>query len=293
MNGILIVNKEKDYTSRDIVDIIGKKFKTKKVGHTGTLDPMATGVLVICINEATKLVEILQADDKEYIAEITLGYDTDTLDITGNILKEEDVTVSKDSIIQALTKMKGFYEQEVPIYSAIKINGKKLYEYARNNIQIDLPKRTVEIKEIELISDIKYENNKTIFSIRCCVSSGCYIRSLAKDIASKLNTIGVMSSLTRTREGIFMLDDAYTLSDVEDNNYKIVDIAKTLFNYKNIIADDNLKIKIQNGALIKNIYNEDIILFLDKNDNMLALYKKYDKDETMMKPWKMFKGGEK
>lgn len=293
MNGILIVNKEKDYTSRDIVNIIGKKFKTKKVGHTGTLDPMATGVLVICINEATKLVEILQADDKEYIAEITLGYDTDTLDITGNILKEEDVTVSKDSIIQALTKMKGFYEQEVPIYSAVKINGKKLYEYARNNIQIDLPKRTVEIKEIELISDIKYENKKTIFSIRCVVSSGCYIRSLAKDIASKLNTIGVMSSLTRTREGIFMLDDAYTLSDVEDNNYKIVDIAKTLFNYKNIIVDDNLKIKIKNGALIKNIYNEDIILFLDKNDNMLALYKKYDKDETMMKPWKMFKGGEK
>lgn len=293
MNGILIVNKAKDYTSRDIVNIIGKKFKTKKVGHTGTLDPMATGVLVICINEATKLVEILQADDKEYIAEITLGYDTDTLDITGNILKEEDVIVSKDNIIQALTKMKGFYKQEVPIYSAIKINGKKLYEYARNNIQIELPKRTVEIKEIELISDIKYENNKTIFSIRCVVSSGCYIRSLAKDIASKLNTIGVMSSLNRTREGIFMLGDAYTLSDIEDENYKLVNIDKTLFNYKNIIVDDNLKIKIQNGALIKNIYNEDIILFLDKNDNMLALYKKYDKDETMMKPWKMFKGGEK
>ena len=151
MNGILIVNKEKNYTSRDIVNIVGRKFNTRKVGHTGTLDPMATGVLVICINSATKMVELLQADDKEYIAEITLGIDTDTLDITGNIIEEKNTIISKEKVTEAIKSMKGFYEQVVPIYSAVKINGKKLYEYARNNENIELPKRKIEIKEIELI----------------------------------------------------------------------------------------------------------------------------------------------
>lgn len=291
MDGILIIYKEENYTSRDIVNIIGKKFATKKVGHTGTLDPMATGVLVICINKATKLVEILQADDKEYIAEITLGYDTDTLDITGRVLSNENVFRTKEEILEALKEMKGFYNQEVPIYSAIKINGKKLYEYARNNINIELPKRNIEIKEIELIDEIKYENNKTIFSIRCVVSSGCYIRSLAKDIASKLNTIGVMSKLNRTREGIFKLENAYSLKDVENDNFKLILLNKDLFNYKKIVVDEKMKEKIQNGSLIKNVYDENIVLFLDQNDNLLALYKKYDKNETLLKPWKMFKGG--
>ena len=291
MDGLLIVDKEKGYTSRDIVNIIGKKFNTKKVGHTGTLDPMATGVLVLCINNATKLVEIFQADDKEYIAEITLGYDTDTLDITGKILKEENVHIEKERIIETLKNMKGFYEQEVPIYSAVKINGKKLYEYARNNISVELPKRKIEIKELELISEIKYENNKTIFSIRCVVSSGCYIRSLAKDIANKLNTIGVMSNLNRTREGIFKIENAYNLENIENDDYNIIELNKDLFNYKKIIVKGNLKEKIQNGSLIQNTYKEDIILFIDENDNLIALYKKYDKDKTLLKPWKMFKGG--
>lgn len=293
MNGILVVNKEKNYTSRDIVNIISKKFNTKKVGHTGTLDPMATGVLVICINEATKIVELLQADDKDYIAEITLGLDTDTLDITGNILKEENVNINKEEIEKAINSMKGFYEQEVPIYSAIKINGKKLYEYARNNENIDLPKRIVEIKNIELINDVKHINNKTIFSIKCSVSSGCYIRSLAKDIAKKLNTIGVMSNLNRTREGIFNIENSYTLSDIEKNNYKIIELNKDLFMYKKIILKNNdiLLHKIKNGSLIKNIYNEEVILFIDEQDKLIALYKKYNKDNSLLKPWKMFKGG--
>lgn len=291
MNGLLIINKEKNYTSRDVVNIIGKKFKTKKVGHTGTLDPMATGVLVLCLNNATKLVEIFQADEKEYIAEITLGYDTDTLDITGQILKEENICIKKEKIIEVLESMKGFYEQEVPIYSAVKINGKKLYEYARNNISIELPKRKIEIKEIELINEIKYENNKTIFSIRCVVSSGCYIRSLAKDIALRLNTIGVMSKLNRTREGMFKLKDAYSLEDIENDNFKIIDLNKELFDYKKVQVEGILKEKIKNGSLVKNTYEEDIVLFLDEKDNLIALYKKYEKDENLLKPWKMFKGG--
>lgn len=288
MNGIIIINKEKGYTSRDIVNIVGKKLNTKKIGHTGTLDPMATGVLVLCVNKATKIVEILQADDKEYIAEITLGVLTDTLDITGIILKEEKVFIEKQDIIDVLTNMKGFYEQEVPIYSAIKVSGKKLYEYARKGIEIDLPKRKVEIKEIELIGDIKYINDRVVFNIRVVVSSGTYIRSLARDIAKKLGTIGVMSMLNRTREGFFKLSDSFTIEDIENNNFAVIELNKNLFNYKTIVATSTLKNNVKNGALIENVYGEYIVLFIDENDELIALYKMYDKNNRLLKPWKMF-----
>lgn len=146
MNGILLINKEKDYTSRDVVNIVSKCLNTKKVGHTGTLDPIATGVLVICVGKATKLVDYLTSTYKEYEAEIILGISTDTYDITGNILKEENVKIEKKEIEKVLNNMIGTYLQEVPIYSAVKIDGKKLYEYARENKEIELPKREVDIK---------------------------------------------------------------------------------------------------------------------------------------------------
>lgn len=292
MNGIIIIDKEKNMTSRDVVNKVSKILGTKKIGHTGTLDPLATGVLVLCVGKATKLVDLITGYDKEYIAKVCLGTLTDTLDITGNIIKEKETNITKEEIENTLKSFIPGYEQEVPIYSAVKINGKKLYEYARNNEYIELPKRKIEIKEIELISDIKYINNKTIFSIRCVVSSGCYIRSLAKDIAVKLNTVGVMSSLNRVREGIFKIEDAYTLEDIDKDNYKIIELNKDMFPYKKIIVDnDSLMFKIKNGALVNNDYAEDIVLFIDKFDNLLALYKKYDKDSSLLKPWKMFKGG--
>ena len=151
MDGIIIVNKPKGITSRDVVNIVCKKLNTKKVGHTGTLDPIATGVLVITIGKATKLVDIITSDDKEYIAEVKLGVLTDTYDITGNIIRKEKYILDKNKLETALYSFVGSYKQEVPIYSAVKINGKKLYEYARNNEKVELPKRTVEIKEIELL----------------------------------------------------------------------------------------------------------------------------------------------
>lgn len=291
MNGILIINKQENYTSRDIVNIVGKHFKTKKIGHTGTLDPLATGVLVLCINEATKLVEILTSDEKEYIAEVTLGIKTDTLDITGNILEEQNVHIKKEDILKSLESLRGIYNQEVPIYSAVKINGKKLYQYARENKEIELPKREVNIKELELIDDIKYIDNKTIFKFKCTVSKGTYIRSLVNDIATKLNTIGVMSKLTRTKQGIFKIEDAYTLEEIKNNQYKLIELNESLFNYKKVIVDDTLENKIRNGVLIPNTYGEDIILFLNQNKELISLYKKYDKDSSLLKPWKMFKGG--
>lgn len=288
MDGILIINKPTGYTSRDVVNKISKILNTKKIGHTGTLDPMATGVLVLCIGKATKLVEILTSTEKEYIAEVTLGLNTDTLDNTGNVLEERNVHIGKEQIIKVLNSMLGFYEQEVPIYSAVKINGKKMYEYARENKKIDLPKRTVEIKQIELLGDIKYENNKTIFKFKCLVSKGTYIRSLIRDIALKLDTIGIMSSLKRIKQGIFSIDQSYNIDDIENNHYKIISIADCLKKYKNVIVDDFLINKIKNGAILQNRYDEDTIVFKDSNNNCLAIYKRYDKDKTKIKPWKIF-----
>ena len=146
MNKILVVNKEKDYTSRDVVNIVGKHFNTRKIGHTGTLDPLATGVLVLCMGKSLKIVDLITTNNKEYIARVILGIDTDTLDITGNILNKDNPTITKEQVNKVLKSFIGKSIQEVPKYSAVKVNGKKLYEYARNNENIDLPKRIVEIK---------------------------------------------------------------------------------------------------------------------------------------------------
>jgi len=279
MNGIILINKEMDYTSRDVVNIISKKFHTKKVGHAGTLDPMATGVLVVCIGSSTKLVEILTGHDKEYIAEITLGILTDTLDTTGNVIKSEDVYFSKEEIIDALNKMLGEYNQEVPIYSAVRINGKKLYEYARDNEEVVLPSRMVSVKSIELIDDIKYIDNKVVFSFKCTVSKGTYIRALVNDIASKLGTVGTMSKLNRTKQGTFNIEDAQKLSD------DLVIINPTdILPYKKVIVSEELKQDILNGKVLDNIYNEDVIAFVDTSNKTLAIYKSF---ENKLKPWKM------
>lgn len=288
MNGILLVNKKENWTSRDVVNRVGKILGTKKVGHTGTLDPLATGVLVLCIGSATKLNEILTSTYKEYEAEIILGLLTDTLDITGNELKEEKVKVNKEKILEALNKMTGKYVQEVPIYSAVKVNGRKLYEYARAGESVELPKREVDIKELELIGNIKYTDNKTIFNIRCLVSKGTYIRALVNDIANSLNTIGVMSKLTRTKQGKFKLENCYKIEDIESGNYKLISIVEALNNFPKVVVDGCLENLIKNGAVINDEWKQEHILFIDKNNCLLALYKSYDKDKTKLKPWKMF-----
>ncbi len=287
MDGIVLINKEKNCTSRDVVNQVSKILKTKKIGHTGTLDPIATGVLVLCIGKATKLVEVITSYDKEYEAEVILGIKTDTKDITGKILKKEKAIISKENIEECLKKMIGTYNQTVPIYSAVKINGKKLYEYARNNEEIELPKRKVTIKELKLISDITYEKEKTKFKIKCHVSKGTYIRSLIEDIATNLNTIGTMENLKRTKQGNFQIANANTIKDIENNKFKIYPIEEILEKFYKIEMTDDLYFKIKNGSIIKNNYNHDIVAFT-KNNKIVAIYKEYSKDKTLLKPWKMF-----
>ena len=290
MDGIIVVNKEKGFTSRDMVNKVGKILGTKKIGHTGTLDPMATGVLVMCLGKCTSLVDMITSDYKEYVAGVRLGILTDTLDTTGNVIDKCDVSYSRDDIIDSLNSMIGEYYQEVPKYSAVKINGKKLYEYAREGIEIELPKRLVNIKSIELVSDIRYSDGYIDFSIKCLVSKGTYIRSLIRDIADKLGCYGVMSSLVRTRQGDFSINDSYSISDIESGNYNIINLGTFFKDKYKVIVDDDLKKDVLNGKILKNIYGVDEVLFVDSDDLVLALYHVYDKYDSMIKPYKMFGG---
>lgn len=195
MNGILVVNKPAGYTSHDIVSKIRKELNIKKVGHTGTLDPLATGVLPILLGNGTKLSKYLMNHDKEYIATIKLGEKTDTGDIEGKVIEQKEVEVfSKEQVIQALESFIGKQKQIPPMYSAIKINGKKLYEYARNGETVEVQAREIEIYSIELLH---YHKNEIKFRVAC--SKGTYIRSLCEDIATKLDTVGTMSALQRTQ----------------------------------------------------------------------------------------------
>ena len=265
MDGIILLNKDKGMTSRDLVNIVCKKLNTKKVGHTGTLDPIATGLMVLCIGEGLKLVELLTNHDKNYIAKVKIGIKTDTYDITGKIIEENNnYNLNKERLLNVLESFNGEYEQEVPIYSSIKVNGKKLYEYAREGKAVELPKHLVKISNMKLI-----DLNNDSFTFSVTVSSGTYIRSLINDISSKLNIPMTMEELQRTRVGNYKLED---ITDLE--NIKIIPIIESL-DIKKIEVDDILFKKISNGMKITNNYNEKMIMFT-KNNIPIAIYKDYD-----------------
>ena len=287
MDNIIVINKDKDYTSRDVVNVIGKIFNTKKVGHTGTLDPLATGVLIVCMNKALKVVDLITASDKEYIAKVVLGIDTDTLDIIGNIINECKTDVNVDMVKSVLNSFVGKSIQEVPKYSAVKVNGKKLYEYARNGIDVELPKREIQIFDIELISDIDIVDGHQEFSFRVKVSKGTYIRSLIRDIGVKLGCFACMKELTRTKQGKFSIYESYTLNDIKNGNYKLLNI-KDVIDIEKVVVSDNMLFKIKNGMILDKFFISDKALILDNNGNEIGIYKTYDKDSKKVKPDKIF-----
>lgn len=267
MNGVIIVNKPKGITSRDVVNHVSKTLNVKKVGHNGTLDPLAEGVLVICIGKYTKLNSLLTSEEKEYIAEVTLGVRTDTLDITGNVLEKRNETLDIDKLNKAFNTFPRKYMQEVPKYSAVKINGRKLYEYARENIEVLLPSKEVEIKLLEILS---YDSNR--FTFKTLVSKGTYIRSLIKDILGKMDTIGTMSNLKRTKQGKFHIEDACSLEDIENGDYNLLHI-KDIFDIPIVKVNENLRKRIINGSKIEGDY-PNRVLFIDESNNELAIYKR-------------------
>ena len=278
LSGILVVNKKEGMTSRDVVNIVSKKLGIKKVGHTGTLDPLATGVLVLTIGKATKISEELTASYKEYIAEVKVGILTDTLDITGNVM-EEDKTVYNIDYEKLISSFKKTYMQEVPIYSAVKVNGKKLYEYARRKEEVTLPKKEVEIKEIELL-----ESGKNYFKFRSLVSKGTYIRSLIRDMGNSIDRLFTMTSLVRTKQGNFSIEDSYTIEDILNDKYRIIPIEEVLRDIPYIEVDDKLKKKIENGVKLENAYNiKDKVVFIS-NNKAIAIY---IKNNSSLKVYKM------
>lgn len=215
MDGIIVINKEKEYTSHDVVAKLKKKLNISKVGHTGTLDPNATGVLPILIGKGTKFSKYLINHDKIYEVELELGKKTDTADIEGKVIEEKEVDEEyvKENLLQVLESFIGKQEQMPPMYSAIKKNGKKLYEYARAGEKVEIEARKIEIYKIDLN---KYNKNIISFVVSC--SKGTYIRSLCEDIAEKLNTVGYMKNLKRLQVGEFNIRDAVYIDDIDLKN---------------------------------------------------------------------------
>ena len=219
-----------------------------------------------------KLCELLTNHDKEYIAGVTLGIETDTLDMDGKVLSTEFVDIEKEKIFDVVNSFKGSYMQEVPKYSAVKVNGKKLYEYARNNLDVKLPSKMVNIYNIEIMDEIVYEQGKIHFKIKTSVSKGTYIRSLVRDIGDKLGVPSVMNSLVRTTLGNFNLHDAYSIDDIKEGNYKLISILDILPNIKRINVSDEMAFKIKNGVILDPFFDGDKAFILDKEDNLIAIY---------------------
>ena len=278
MDGIIVINKEKDYTSHDVVAKLKKKLNISKVGHTGTLDPNATGVLPILIGKGTKFSKYLINHDKTYKAKIELGKKTDTADVEGNVIEEKPVDTEyiKQNLVQVLESFVGKQEQVPPMYSAIKKNGKKLYEYARKGEKIEVEPRKIEIYKIELV---EYNEKNIDFIVSC--SKGTYIRSLCEDIAEKLNTVGYMKNLERLQVGEFNIEKSVLIDDVNTENiekylYTLEDILKDTPNLNlnpkklNLFlngkeADGLYKIYVDNkfigtGTVKKNLLKRDIII---------------------------------
>lgn len=301
INGVINVYKEKGYTSFDVVAKLRGILKQKKIGHTGTLDPMAEGVLLVCLGTATKLVDMITSGDKEYRAVMKLGLRTDTEDITGEITSEclvpEELSV--DTIKDIILSYVGTYNQIPPMYSALKKNGKKLYEYARQGITIEREPREVHIYSIDDIDFSDYKAQKEIsFLVRC--SKGTYIRSLCRDIGDKLGCGAVMSGLIRENVHGFRLENAFKLSEIEAL-YKngaleehLLTVDSLLTQYKIVYIKHDYDKALINGNKLKpqafgytpeNCIKETVRVYND--EKFMALYT-YQDDEKIYKPYKMF-----
>lgn len=295
MNGIIVINKPKDYTSHDVVNIIRKTANMKRVGHTGTLDPIAQGVLVICLGKATKISEFLLSSDKKYIADIKFGYETDSLDASGETIKTTDKIPKKSELIKALDKFKGEINQIPPMYSALKYKGKKLYEYAREGKVLDLKARKVNIKSLELIDQL----DKGSYRIEIECSSGTYIRSLIRDLAYELSSYATMQELIRIKSSKFDLSMAYDIDYIKSiDKYKLesllIPIDDALSNMKSYKVADFFYKGITNGRIYKtnpdnSIMNQDLKIYC--RNEFIGIGSYVEKDDIKgIKIKKMLKG---
>lgn len=275
MNGVININKPLGITSHDVVYRLRRLLSIKKIGHTGTLDPDADGVLPMCIGRATKVADMLTAQDKQYIAEVTLGSATDTLDKSGTVIETAEVNVCESDILAAVSSFIGEIEQIPPMYSAIKVNGKKLYELAREGKEIERAARKVKIDNIEIMA-FDLENNK--FTMRVDCSKGTYIRTLCDDIGRKLGCFGYMSALTRTKSGRFDIAQSYTLEEIEkmynDGDMSFfVPVDYVFEEYQRLIINARKAHKMCNGTrvAVQGITDGETYRVYDESGNFLTI----------------------
>ena len=302
-NGIINIYKEKGFTSHDVVAKLRGILRQKKIGHTGTLDPDAIGVLPVCLGMGTKLCDMLTDKDKTYEAVMLLGYVTDTQDMSGKVLKEVAVNredISDEQIMEAINSFVGDYMQTPPMYSAVKVNGKKLYELAREGIEIEVKPRPV---VINAITDIRIEFPRIYMTVDC--SKGTYIRTLCHDIGGKLGCGAAMESLKRTKVGHFDIENALTLDEVSDMVHNepekiydyIMPVTRAFEQYKDGIIKKEYEKFLYNGNALKGSYlkgfdelnledNENIKIY-DSNEKFVGLFV-YNKSENALKVVKMF-----
>ena len=273
MDGFIIVNKPKDMTSHTVCNKIRRIMNTKKVGHSGTLDPLATGVLVVAVGKATKLISYLENQDKTYVAEALFGLQTDSYDILGNILNTDEATnPSNLEIDRTLLKLKETKTQIPPIYSAIKVNGKKLYDYAKNGEAVEIKPRDINIHSLVRVSDIK--DKKVLIEVNA--DKGFYVRSLINDLGIELNTFAVMSNLVRTKAGNYTIEMSQTLEEIETNGAKIYSIEETFGNLKRIDVNDYIAKLVKNGVILDERQFELNEMFkIYHNDKLIAIYEPF------------------
>lgn len=298
MDGILPLWKPKGFTSHDCVSKARGMLRTKKIGHTGTLDPEVEGVLPLCVGKATKIVPFLTDTDKVYEAKVTLGYTTDTEDATGSTVKTAVVKEiwSEEEIQKYLNRFRGVITQVPPMYSAVKVNGKKLYEYAREGIEVDRPSREVEIKDIKVTSaDRNCRDGTFSFSFRIVCSKGTYIRTLCVDVGKSMGYPAHMASLIRTSTADITREECYTFNEVQETvdegrgEELLLPISKGLSHMPSLEVDEHTKVKIKHGQVLPqpSCLNEDQFI-VEHSGQVLAIYQKHPTKTGLIKPVRVF-----
>lgn len=296
MDGIINVYKEKGYTSHDVVAKLRGILRQKKIGHTGTLDPDAEGVLPVCLGKATKLCDMLTDKDKTYQTILKLGITTDTQDMTGTIIEEKQVHFNSNEIKECILSFVGQYEQTPPMYSALKVNGKKLYELARQGIEVERKARTVYINDIEILS-IDEINHEISMEVSC--SKGTYIRTLCNDIGDKLGCGGCMKQLLRTKVSQFSINNSMKLTQIEalqkENKLEayLLNIETVFLAYPKVMVLEEFNKLVYNGNVINETHTREPyqledgchVRIYDSNDHFIGIY---SYASNLYKPVKMF-----
>ncbi|ABY44803.1 tRNA pseudouridine(55) synthase TruB [Bacillus mycoides] len=298
MEGVVLLHKPKGMTSHDCVFKLRKILREKRIGHTGTLDPDVTGVLPICVGRATKIAQFLTSETKTYEGEVTLGFSTTTEDASGEVVEKQDVNrvITRKEVEEVLAELTGTIEQMPPMFSAVKVNGKKLYEYARAGQEVERPVRTITIHEFVLLDEREvFEGENISFRFRVTCSKGTYVRTLAVMIGEKLGFPSHMSHLVRTASGEFLLEDCISFEEIEENVQNgtvesiFISIDEALSKFPKMVVDEKQAEKIKNGMFLKNELETTapFITVFDKNDRCLAIYEHHPKHPGMLKPMKV------